>query len=168
LDGQSSAERRASPANIHLKTGRMDKDLAIELFLYGIILTAFSFLGHQLQLGIPSAVLWSAAAGGILVSVLAVFVGRGFRVHVWCLATLSLLAVLLIVHAAKSWLGFSRIPSARITAPVISMLSIFALGEIATLLKNMRATRLPGDNTPSDAKIKPNGTAGAPVRDPSR
>jgi hypothetical protein len=114
----------------------VDKDAPFELFLYGLIVTVFTILGHKLDVEIASAVLGGAAAAGLLLCVLAVLWMRGYRVQRWAFIVLLLLSVLLLIQALLSWLVLMRDPSAKVTPIIVTMLLIFALGQLATVFRS--------------------------------
>jgi hypothetical protein len=89
----------------------MDRNLAIDLFLYGFIL-----LGHRVQAAIASSVLGAVALGGIFLCALAVLGMRGYRMGVnsYVLKPVGASALADILGAIGThWLQHSKVPDLK-------------------------------------------------------
>ena len=109
------------------------KDVAIDLFVYGLVLVGFSLVGYWRAALVPPALLAAGVVVGVFIATLAVLAARGYGVRQMCVATLVVVLLTLLAQAALSWYRLSRDSPAKGTPMILTMLSIFALGQLAAL-----------------------------------
>jgi uncharacterized membrane protein (UPF0136 family) len=114
----------------------VNKDVAIELFLYGLILAVFGLIGYSQKANLPLALLAAGVIGGISVAVLAVLAIQGHRVRNWSIAIVSIIFLCLLAQAALSWYHVVHDSSNKGTPLILTILSFFALGQLASLVRN--------------------------------
>jgi uncharacterized membrane protein (UPF0136 family) len=111
------------------------KEIAIELFLYGLILTVFALVGYGQKVNLLPGVLAAGVIAGISIAVLAILALQGHHVHKWCIAAVSIILLCLLTQAAFSWYGAAHHPSQRGTPIVLTVLSFFGIGQLASLVR---------------------------------
>ena len=111
----------------------VDKDVAIDLFVYGLVLVGFSLVGFWHAATLPLALLAAGIIVGTFIATLAVLAIQGFRVRRICLATFVVVLFTLLAQAAVSWYRLSQDSSAKRTPMILTMLAFFALGQLASL-----------------------------------
>lgn len=110
-------------------------DVAVEVFLYGLILVIAGFVGHSQKASVPVALLYAGIIGGIAIAILAALAMRGHRVRTWCIAIVLIIFPCLLTQAAFSWYQVICNASERVTPIVLSMLAVFGLGQLGSLLR---------------------------------
>ncbi len=116
-----------------MKTVR--KDVAVEVFLYGVILTIAGFVGYSRKANVSAALLCGGIIGGIAITVLALLAMRGHRVRTWCVATVSVVLLCSLTQAAFSWYRLGHDPSDKATPAFLTFLCLAGLVQLADLVR---------------------------------
>jgi uncharacterized membrane protein (UPF0136 family) len=110
----------------------VNRDVAVEVFLYGLILTIAGFIGYSQKTNVSAALLGAAVIGGIVITVLAM---RGHRVRTWCVATASIILLCSLTQAAFSWYRLVHDPSDKGTPAFLTFLCLLGLVQLSDLVR---------------------------------
>ena len=113
----------------------VNKDVAVEVFLYGLILTAAGFVGNSQKANVSAALLCGGIIGGIAITVLALLAMRGHRVRTWCVATVSIVLLCSLTQAAFSWYRLVHDPSDKGTPAFLTFLCLLGLVQLSDLVR---------------------------------
>ena len=113
----------------------VNKDVAVEVFLYGLILTVAGFVGYSQKANVSAALLGGGIIGGIAITVLAVLAVRGHRVRRWCLTIVSIVLLCSLAQAAFSWYRLVHDPSDKVTPAFFTFLCLLGLVQLSDLVR---------------------------------
>ena len=113
----------------------VNKDVAVEVFLYGLILTIAGFVGYSQKAKVAAALLCGGIIGGIAITVLSMLAMRGHGVRTWCVAIVSIILLGLLTQAAFSWYRLVHDPSDKATPAFLTFLCLAGLVQLSDLLR---------------------------------
>ena len=130
----------------------MNTNLSVDLLLYGGLLLGLSIVTHQLSPHCAATTLWVGIAGGALSALLAVLGLLGYPVRRWAIVAMTVLSVVLLVQAIRSWLAVEE--GAEAVKPVSlipTLLCVFAVGQLVNLIQNRRGLYLDSSERDHDS-----------------
>lgn len=107
----------------------------MELFLYGMLVTIFSVIGHWHTGRVPQAWLAAGIVGGGLISTLAIFAVRQYAIDKLCLVAVAGVLVGLFVLGVELWTAAARREPLTATPLIVTLLAFFGVGQFAALRK---------------------------------
>lgn len=133
----------------------MNRSLALEFVLYGLILAGMGLLVHQQAPDFGLVTLVAGCAGGAVSLLWGVLVWYGYQRRWWMVLALAAEAFTLLSQAVTAWMqpaGGDGSPSLRPVAAWITVLLVFSFGLLMKLLHSQRRAGVTPDSSPSKPK----------------
>ena len=108
----------------------------LDLFVYGLLLSALGVLTHWLAPDYGYATLITCVAGGVLAGGWGVLGLRGFRRRRWTLGTLIVLVLALLVQAVQAWQAVNA--GTEALQPLAIILTVLVACGITMLVRLVR------------------------------
>lgn len=115
----------------------MKTSLAVDLVLYGAMLVGLSILAHRLSPHGVTTTLWVGITGGASSVLLGGLGLRGYPVRRWAIGAMAILSIVLLAQTVFGWLAVKAgVESAKSAALILTVLSVFAVGQLVNLIQN--------------------------------
>lgn len=113
----------------------VNKDVSVEVFLYGFILTIAGFVGYSQKANVSAALLYVGIIAGLAITVFAVLAMRGHHVRTWCIAIVSTVLLCSLAQAAFAWHRLVHDPSDKVTPAFLTFLCLLGLVQLSDLVR---------------------------------
>lgn len=81
----------------------MNVSFSLDLLLYGLMVIGLNWVAYRIAPDLAGVTLTLAVTGGFFIVFWGVLGMRGFRRRSWPIATLMIVAILLILESVKAW-----------------------------------------------------------------
>ena len=131
----------------------MKTSLSADLLLYGVMLLGLSMLAHHLSPHGVATTLWVGITGGASSALLGVLGLCGYTVRRWAIAAMAILSIVLLAQAVIGWLAVKAgVEAAKSGALILSLLLVFAVGQLVNLIQKWRGLLVSEDRNDRDLK----------------
>lgn len=124
----------------------MTVNQSVELMVYGLAVLGLNLVVHRMAPDSAGGTLIPLVAGGGLITVLGAAGLRGASRRSWALATLGVVAGLLLVRGVRAWFAVQAgVDEMKLVAGIFSLLLFFGMTQLQSLAR---------PECPMEAKVK--------------
>ena len=117
----------------------MNRELDVDLILYGAILAGLGVVAHRSAPDAGCAVLITGIAGGVAAVLWGVLGLCGFRRRIWPIGTLVVVNIALLIETVRAWLEVKGGNDAfKVVAAILTLLLAFGVGQLVNLERGRR------------------------------
>ena len=117
----------------------MNRELDIDLILYGVMLVGLGVVAHRCGPDAGYAVLITGIAGGVAAVLWGVLGLCGFRRRIWPVGTLMVVDIVLLIETVRAWVEVKGGNGAfKLVAAILTLLLAFGIGQLVNLERGRR------------------------------